>query len=213
MHFTFGSEEAGVFSASASEFDCGRIAPSPKRSTKAAAAAPTAAAPQTRRKPLLTMADLSQFDNFQKARPIAIPQASPFASSTVATPPLGFSMRGKSCTGSPPSYQHHPMDAKRWPVPDYRASPEPQKQKHEHDPLPRPDPETQRAAVAPLRPNNDVLRAKPRIREPGYAPPQVRAQSMFGRIQETKTRLTGESGLVYPDGHFSPVNTPRTGFQ
>jgi hypothetical protein len=112
-------------------------------------------APKPPRKQLLTRADLSQFDFARRAdQPrVQISTESPFAQSTVPTPPQGFSLR-------------------------------------------RVEPVRKQAATAlrQMQPHENRVKSSIMLRYPD-AP--------------TRVRLGEESELVYPDGHRSPLPSPR----
>jgi hypothetical protein len=112
-------------------------------------------APKPPRKQLLTKADLSQIDFARRTDPprIQISTESPFAQSTVPTPPQGFSLR-------------------------------------------RVEPVRKQATTAlrQIPPHENRVKSSLVIRYPD-APNRV--------------RLGEESELVYPDGHRSPLPSPR----
>lgn len=163
MHFTFGEENIEEKAITVEddvvpEFQKIPECPEPQKALQ--------------RRQIFTKADLSQFDNFQRRNTINISQTSPFANSTVPTPPQGFSVRAAPKVVEQPKTIQYLQNA----------------EKREKIPV-------------------KMLEQPKKFQ---YSPPKTRAKSMFCEIPEkTRQRLTGQSELVYPDGHISPVNTPR----
>lgn len=184
------------------------------------------------RKQLFTKADLSQFDlfssksgkensNFSMYRPaqIQINTDSPFASSTVSTPPQGFSMRHPQATQPFNSQFQVSNDQNVFQTPNYLFE---NSISNYQNPIQLPRKQNQMKFnyqddsdnLQVLQNKNTNAKLSHTItKKTNYRPPQVqpRAKSMLLRAVEMKNtvQLNGVSELVYPDGHLSPAISPR----
>lgn len=160
--------------------------------------------PQARTKPkrmqIINRADLTQFDKFAtvkeaiepKHRSIPISNDSPFINSTVPTPPQGFSMRGLPIVEPTQTYAPKQIN-----LPPTSLSPPPEKKTknvrfQKQEPLLTDSFILQAESVGA---KNHQSRAKSSL----YPPPKV----------VNNVRLGAKSELIYPDGHMSPISTPR----
>ncbi|OHS99729.1 hypothetical protein TRFO_33810 [Tritrichomonas foetus] len=193
------------------------------------------------RKQILTKADLSQFDHFSAmnsknvSSQIHINSDSPFASSTVPTPPQGFSMR----SAQPKVTSHNLVNSNF----------------SENSSLHKSDFSDAFNALSNLSPNSTIktnTMNNPSVlntlnslsssnyfqneslvsnenflnyniknhansqNDKNYRHPQTRAKSMLSNpinpmktINNNMQLLGSESELVYPDGHLSPAVSPR----
>lgn len=178
---------------------------------------PAKNASKNSQKQILTKADLSQFDlfstsgklfgynsTFMNHNPIQISTDSPFATSTVSTPPQGFSMRCPYISQN--QTFSDPVDSRtvnsifdNFSIANHQNTmPSP------HD-------------SQPNKYNNNLIvnskLASTVTKKTTYRPPQIhsRAKSMLLHPigMKNTVQLNNVSELVYPDGHFSPAVSPR----
>lgn len=187
------------------------------------------------RKQILTKADLSQFDHYAQVNPrkenvrlnqntIHINTDSPFASSTVSTPPQGFSMRKNLGIAQTQKISDQPSFASMYDTNDNYFS-------IFSEPTPNPKPRINADLFSDSVYSNSFDNPKPlptpnikygqlsntiaphNAPKKNYRPPQAhpRAKSvLLMPVDSTNAQqLGGYSELIYPDGHFSPAVSPR----
>lgn len=191
------------------------------------------------RRQILTKADLSQFDKFSSSSinsgnssfcrhgTIQINTDSPFATSTVATPPQGFSIRrhpiSQPMNFLQPQTEYDQIDFKssnsRFDNSECFKT-EQKLSTYSQRPLPRVCP--QRQTKFNYTESNENLQISPSMslglsntitKKINYRPPQVhpRAKSVLLQPVEkmASVPLDAVSELVYPDGHLSPAVSSR----